>query len=147
MLAARGGEPRRYDMLRGGAVVYMVVTGVVYGLLLSGTDVDVALSWVNNVVHRLMPIVIAIDWLLDPPVARIEPRRSLIWVVYPVAWVAYTMIRGALTGWYPYPFLDPAPNGYGPVAVTVAVILAAGIGLCLLVAWVGNTLGARRRAT
>ena len=146
VLAARGAEPRRFDMLRGGAVVYMTVTGVVYGLLLSGTDVDTALSWVNVVVHKLMPIVIVVDWLLDPPVARIELRRSLVWVLYPVAWIAYTMIRGPLAGWYPYPFLDPAPNGYGPVIVTIAVIFAAGIGLCLLVAWVGNTLGARRSA-
>jgi hypothetical protein len=145
MLVARGTEPRRFDMLRGGAVVYMTVTGVVYGLLLSGTDVDTALSWVNDVVHRLMPIVIVIDWLLDPPPVRIELRRSLVWVVYPVAWIAYTMVRGALVTWYPYPFLDPAPNGYGPVIVTILVILAAGIGLCLLVAWVGNALGARRR--
>src|SRR6478752_5121007 len=65
VLAARGAEARRFDMLRGGAVVYMTVTGVVYGLLLSGTDVDTALSWVNVVVHKLMPIVIVVDWLLD----------------------------------------------------------------------------------
>ncbi len=146
-LAAQSADPRRFDMLRGGAVVYMTVTGVVYGLLLSGTDVDTALSWVNDVVHRLMPIVIVIDWLLDPPVVRIELRRSLVWVLYPVAWIAYTMVRGALVTWYPYPFLDPAPNGYGPVLVTIAVIFAAGIGLCLLVAWVGNALRDRRRDT
>ena len=92
-----------------------------------------------------MPIVVVVDWLLDPPAARIEPRRALLWVAYPVAWIAYTMIRGPLVGWYPYPFLDPGPNGYGPVIVTVAVILAAGVGLCLLVAAVGNALGARRQ--
>jgi hypothetical protein len=140
------GLVRRYDMLRGAAVVYMTVTGVVYGLLLSGADVDTAVNWVNIVVHKVMPIVIALDWLLDPPLVRIPLRRSLIWVAYPLAWLAYTMIRGPIADWYPYPFLDPAPNGYGPVLVTIGVILGAGIVLCLIVAAIGNALGARRAA-
>jgi hypothetical protein len=143
-VAVLRGAGRRYDMLRGGAVVYMTVTGVVYGLLLSGADVDTGTNWVNIVVHKLMPIVIAVDWLLDPPAVAIPLRRSLVWVAYPLVWIAYTMTRGALTGWYPYPFLDPAPGGYGPVIVTTIVILAAGIVLCLVVAAVGNALGARR---
>jgi hypothetical protein len=137
------GSPRRHDMLRGAAVVYMTVTGVVYSLLLQGADVDTALNWVNLVVHKLMPIVIAVDWLLDPPPVAIPLRRSLLWVVYPLGWIAYTMLRGALVGWYPYPFLDPAPGGYGPVIATTLVILASGIVLCLLVAGVGNALGGR----
>ena len=117
---------------------------MVYGLLLANTDVDTALAWVNHTVHRVMPIVIAVDWIIDPPTPRIEPRRALIWVAYPLAWIAYTMIRGAIVGWYPYPFLDPTRGGYGPVIVTVGVIVAAGIALCLLVAAVGNALRDRR---
>jgi hypothetical protein len=142
--AAVSGAQRRYDLLRGGAVVYMTVTGVVYALLLSNTDVDTALNWVNIVVHKVMPVVVVLDWLVDPPAARIPLRRSLVWVVYPLAWIAYTMVRGALVGWYPYPFLDPGPGGYGPVVVTTGVIVGAGIVLCLVVAAVGNALGARR---
>ena len=42
----------------------MVMTGVVYSVLLSGTDVDTALPWFNSVVHRVLPIVVVIDWLL-----------------------------------------------------------------------------------
>jgi hypothetical protein len=143
-LASFARPARRWDMLRGGAVVYMTVTGVVYALLLSGTDVDTALNWVNTVVHQLMPIVVVVDWLLDPPIRPIALRRSLVWVIYPLFWIAYTMIRGAIVGWYPYPFLDPAPAGYGPVVVTTVVILGAGIALCLAVAAVGNALGSRR---
>src|SRR4029078_9637651 len=90
VLRANGNQPRRFDMLRGGAVVYMTVTGVVYGLLLENTDVDTPMAWVDTVVHKIMPIVIAADWLIDPPAARIAPGRSLLWVAYPMAWVAYT---------------------------------------------------------
>ena len=47
-----------------------------------------------------------------------------------------TLVRGALDGWYPYPFLDPANGGYGQVrvtavAVTVGFLVVSGITLAL----------------
>ena len=41
-----------WELVRGAAVVYMTVTLVVFALLLSNTDVDTALPWVNTVVRR-----------------------------------------------------------------------------------------------
>ena len=133
---------RGWDLVRGAAVVYMTVTLVVYGLLLSGTDVDTASSWVNTVVHRLMPLAVIVDWLIDPPRNRISFRDSLVWLVYPLAWTAYSLVRGLIAGWYPYPFLDPANGGYGSVAAYVVGIFAFGMALCWMVSWVGNRLGA-----
>ena len=101
-----------FDIVRGGAVVYLVTTGIVFSVLLSGTDVDTAIPWVNSVLHEVMPLVIVIDWLLDPPSRHITYRQSLLWLAYPLAWVAYTLIRGPIADWYPYPFLDPASGGY-----------------------------------
>ena len=96
-LATLAGRSTRYDLLRGAAVVYMTVTGVVYALLLSGTDVDTAVPWVNAVVHQVMPIVVVVDWLLDPPAPPLPLRRTLVvWIAYPIAWIAYTMVRGAI---------------------------------------------------
>jgi len=138
-------EPtRRWDLIRGGAVVYMTVTFVVFALLLSNTNVDTAVPWVNTVVHQVMPIAVIVDWLIDPPRNAISFRDSLVWLVYPLAWTAYTLIRGPIAGWYPYPFLDPANGGYGTVALYVVAILAFGTALCWLVSWVGNRLGSSR---
>jgi len=44
-------------------------------------------------------------------------------VIYPLAWTVLTVIRGALDGWYPYPFLDPANGGYGAVVTTTVGIV------------------------
>jgi hypothetical protein len=121
----------------------MTVTLVVFALLLAGTDVDVTLPWVDTVVHRIMPIAVIVDWLIDPPRHRIPVRTSLVWLAYPLVWTGYTLVRGALTGWYPYPFLDPANGGYATAAVYVVAIYVFGIALCALVAWVGSTIGAR----
>jgi hypothetical protein len=133
-----------WDLIRGAAVLVMTVTLVVFALLLSGTDVDTALVWVDLVVHRVMPIAVLIDWMIDPPRSRISFIASLRWLIYPLAWAVYTLVRGAATGWYPYPFLDPANGGYATVALYVLAILVLGTVLCAAIRWVGNTLRNRR---
>ena len=122
----------------------MTVTFVVFALLLSNTDVDTALPWVNTVVHQIMPIAVVADWLIDPPDRRISFRQSLRWLTYPLLWTGYTLVRGPSAGWYPYPFLDPANGGYGLLALYVVAILVFGVALCAIISWVGNTLGSHR---
>ncbi len=126
------------DLLRGGAVVYMSITGVVFAVLLSGTNVDTAIPWVNSVVHEVMPMVIVADWLLDPPEKRLTFKQGLLWLSYPAAWIVYELIRGSITGRYHYPFLNPANGGYGSVAFYSVAILVFMLIVCAVVVWLGN---------
>lgn len=142
ILAARPAGPRPFwlESLRGAATVYLTVTFVVVILLLRDVDVGLQLPWVDFVLHKVTPAVLFADWLLDPPTVRLGPRAALSWLVFPLIWLVYTMIRGPNAGWYPYPFLNPANGGYGTVAVTVLVILVVSAILCLALAWLGNRL-------
>jgi hypothetical protein len=132
-----------WELVRGASVLHMTVTFVVFAVLLSGTDVDTAIPWVNAVVHQVMPLAVIADWLIDPPRQYIPFRTSLRWLTYPLLWVGYTLVRGETAGWYPYPFLDPSNGGYGSVAAYIVAILVFGVALCALIAWVGNRLAAR----
>src|SRR5215472_15943816 len=89
--AARWRSPRSatFDFLRGFSVVSMSLTGVVFAVLLSGTNVDTAIPWVNSVVHEVMPIVVVADWLIDPPQSRLTYRQGFMWLVYPAVWSVY----------------------------------------------------------
>ncbi len=147
VLAAQGSRhrPAGLEGLRGAATVYLTVTYVVVVALLKGVDVGLQLPWVDVALHELTPVVIVLDWLIDPPSVPIGWRRSLGWLLYPLAWLVYTLVRGAIVGWYPYPFLNPANGGYGQVAVTTVVILVASAAVCTFYAWLGTQLGARRR--
>ncbi len=133
-----------WELVRGASVLHMTITFVVFAVLLSGTDVDTAIPWVNSVVHQVMPLAVIADWLLDPPRHPIPLRTSLRWLTYPLLWLGYTLVRGATTAWYPYPFLDPANGGYGSVALYTVTILVFGAALCAAIAWVGDRLRARR---
>jgi hypothetical protein len=143
-LGLTGHGTRRWDLIRGQAVVMMTVTYVVFALLLADTDVDVAVPWVNTVVHTIMPLAVIADWLIDPPQDAISPRTAMVWLAFPLLWTAYTLVRGALVGWYPYPFLDPANGGYGTVALYVVGIFIFGSVVSVVVAVVGSALRSRR---
>lgn len=67
-------------------------------------------------------------------------RHGLLWLSFPLLWIVYTIIRGAIVNLYPYPFLNPANGGYASVAVYCVVILIA-----LLVVVLANAAGSGRR--
>lgn len=124
-----------YTGLRMATVTYAVVTGVVYNLLLRGLPPTgfVGIPWPKEVQHVWIPIYILIDWLFATGRARLAWRWVWAAIAYPLAWCAFTLIRGALTGWYPYPFLDPTePGGWPSVVMYILGIAAFIVGLGLL---------------
>jgi hypothetical protein len=135
------------DLWRGAAVVYMTVTYLVFAVLLRDLqeELQTHVGWVDSVLHRVMPIAVMADWLIDPPHAPISFRRALVWLGFPLVWTAFTMIRGAIDGRYPYPFLDPANGGYGTVALYVVAILILFLAVTWAVAAAGTALRGRRR--
>ena len=148
-LIRRDERSRLFDAVRGAATFYIAITGVVFALLLSGLqeDLDTHIAFVNFVVHYLLPVVVVVDWFLDPPRHRLGLRVSLAWLAYPLVWFAYTLVRGSSTGWYPYPFVDVIEHGYGGVlARAVVFLLAFGAGAALF-AKLSDRRSAPRRAS
>jgi hypothetical protein len=144
----RSGRTALFDAARTAVVLYIATTGVVFALLLSGLqeELQTTTPWVDFVVHTLMPIVLVVDWVLDPPRHRLPWWTAIAALAYPAAWLAYTLARGADVDWYPYPFVDVTRHGYGRVLLnsTVLVICFAGAALALVA--VGNRLTTRAAA-
>ena len=141
-----GGAEPVPDLWRGAAVVYMTVTYVVFAVLLRDAqeDLQTHVAWVDSVLHRVMPIAVMADWLIEPPHAPVAFRRAVApWLAFPLAWTAFTLIRGEIDGRYPYPFLDPANGGYASVALYSVGILALFLVVIWVVAWAGTVLRSR----
>jgi hypothetical protein len=134
----RSARSRTLDIVRGGAVVYMTITGVVFAVLLSGVNVDAQIPWVNDVIHELFPIVVMADWLIDPPAERLTLQQGTVWLSFPAAWLAYELIRGAISNKYHYPFLNPAHGGYGTVVLYCVAIFVFALVVCAVVVWLAN---------
>ncbi|WP_326944339.1 Pr6Pr family membrane protein [Amycolatopsis sp. NBC_01307] len=116
------------------ALAGIIVTGVVYQVALSGLYELNGLSlFADTMLHKVTPILFVLGWLFA------GPRGALTWptvwwsLIYPAAWLAFTLVRGAFTGFYPYPFVDADALGYGRVTLNCVVIgvlftaLAAGL--------------------
>lgn len=142
------GAPPVPDMIRGAAVVYMTVTYIVFAILLRDLqeELQTHVAWVDSVLHRVMPIAVMADWLIEPPHTPITFRRAAIpWLAFPLVWTAFTLVRGAIDGRYPYPFLDPANGGYGVVALYCVAIFGLFLAVIWLTAAAGTALRERRR--
>ena len=117
VLVPRARRTPLFDGARSAAVLYIAITGVVFALLLAGLqeELQTTIPWVDFVVHKLMPVVLVADWLVDRPRHRLPRWTVLAWLAYPLAWLVSTLVRGARVDWYPYPFVDVSELGYGGV--------------------------------
>lgn len=121
-------DGRVWRILRLDALLGITITGLVFDLILI-RDVDPT-GWqlVATIgFHYVAPWATLLGWLLFGPRPRID-RTTMAWAfVWPVAWISYTFIRGAIVHWYPYPFLDVDKVGYGAALRTTAVVLAVAL--------------------
>ena len=129
------------DIIRGSATVAIAIVGIVFGLLLSRMENDM-IPWTNFVVHYLMPVVMVLDWLIQPPKATLAPSHIWYWVIYPIAYLIYSLIHGAATNWYPYWFIDPgkSPGGWIGVTLYSAAITVGFLLVSFALLWLGNKL-------
>jgi hypothetical protein len=94
----------------------IIVVGITFSLLLRHLwDLHGPQKTVNELLHDLMPILYALYWVVFVPKGVLHWRDVSSWFIYPVAYLVYTLLRGIVTGWYPYPFLDANKLGYSKV--------------------------------
>ena len=114
-----------YTTVRMSTVGFALVTAGVFNLLLRNVPYVgpyEGLLWPNEVIHVVVPIIIVLDWLLSPGRPALPWRALFAAVVFPIAWLGYTLIRGAIADYYPYPFLNPATGGWGSVLAYIVAL-------------------------
>jgi hypothetical protein len=138
-------DGRIWRAIRLAALFGITVTGIVYTTVLA--RIHEPHGWQqtssNAIVHYVVPIMVVAGWLLFGPRPRIERATMALAIMWPVGWAIYILIYGAITKWYPYPFLDVITHGYGRVvlnAIAVVAVLSAVVGLY----WYGDRRLPRR---
>lgn len=125
----------RLAILRGSATLYLTITGIVYALILARND-EGLIPWVNLVVHYLMPAATIASWFADaPPIEEGYVATLLRWLAYPILYGIYSLVRGSITGWYPYAFLDPKIHGYAGVAMAVILVSTFAVAIGAGIVW------------
>ncbi|MFK4118402.1 Pr6Pr family membrane protein [Streptomyces longwoodensis] len=140
--------------LTGAVLLYTVMTALVDHLLLSDrtppfsvtTPGTAPTGWhqlADVLLHTVVPAAAVLDWLLLTAPGALRLRQAASWLVYPAAYLVFTLARGALGlpgtvaakgekgTRYLYPFLDVAAHGYRHVLANALLLGLAFYALAL----------------
>lgn len=122
---------------RAAIAVYIFIVALVYNTVLRGL---VPLeSWgllTDTMLHVVIPILYLLFCVFFIPANTLHWKDCLYWILFPLGYLIYSLIRGSINHWYPYPFLNADTNGYSKVFINIGVMLlvflAAGLG-CIFI--------------
>jgi hypothetical protein len=121
---------------------YIIMVGTVYFLLLRDLSQRQGFSLaLEQTLHYVTPPLFVIDWALFVPKRNVDWRVGIAALAFPLAYVAWTLVHGALTGWYPYPFLDVSELGYPVTLLNVAGLIAVFLALVVALVAIGRHIG------
>lgn len=103
--------------------VYISVVGIVYNVILRSLWAPTGLQKIiDELLHSVIPVLVILFWLLFVSTEQVKWKNAFTWLLYPIVYMIYALIHGAITDWYPYPFVDVTKLGY-----TEALINAGGV--------------------
>ena len=133
MPASRAGGFFSTPSARTAVVVYIVVVGIVYSVALREIWDPRGLQLVaDRLLHDATPILCALYWVVFIPKRTLEWKDAFPWLIYPLLYLIYALIRGLTTHWFSYYFIDFTTLGWGSVAVNVLIISAGFLALSFL---------------
>lgn len=108
-----------------GTALYIAMVAVVYSTLLRHVwDPEGLDKLADILLHDVVPVMYVIFWIFFVPKSRLRWKNALSWAIYPLIYLAWILIRGAISGRYPYPFVDVSRLGYAPVLRNSGVLLS-----------------------
>jgi hypothetical protein len=131
--AARGQWLLR-PSVQASTAVYIAIVGIVYQILLRHLWNPQGAQWVADLLlHSIIPVGYVLYWWLFAPRQDLSWKNAIGWLVYPGAYLVYVLARGAVSGLYPYTFVDVSALGYGGVLARSAALMMVFLGMGLLI--------------
>jgi hypothetical protein len=128
-----------------GIAVSIAVVGLAYSILLRHLWHPQGWQFIaDELLHDVMPLLFLAYWWLCVPKGTLRLKHLPLWLIYPLVYFAYALLRGHLLGAYAYPFIDVALLGYPQVFVNAGGILLGFVLIALLVIGVDRWQGRRR---
>jgi len=147
--ALPGGRLQRWAIrpeTRAAVTLHILVVALIFHVLLRHMVLPGALGWWGNLlVHQIVPAGWAMCWLAFGKHGRIDAMAPLRWLLFPLGFAGWTLVHGAATGWYPYPFMNVARFGYPAVLANMAMIALVFLALGYALRWMDYQLGCRIR--
>jgi hypothetical protein len=116
--------------VRTAIAAYIIVVAAIYHLVLRPLWNPQGLQLAADILlHSVMPSLYIADWLLFVPKGTLTAKHVLSWQTLPVAYAAYALMYGSLSGFYLYPFFNVPKLGYQQVLTNIAALYVVFIAL------------------
>ena len=113
-------------------VASIVLVSLAYNLLLRHLWQPEGFQFIaDELLHDVMPLLFVVYWWRCVPKGTLQCKHIGLWVLYPLLYFAYVLLRGDLLGQYQYPFMDVDSLGYPQVFMNAGGILAGFIVIAL----------------
>lgn len=141
-LLAWRGRAAVSPLVQGGAMLAIVLVGLVYNLVLEPVPQPNWWSALGDDMHHFwVPLALPLWWLAFAPHRALQWRDPLLWALYPLAYSAYAIVRAAVEGGgVPYFFMDVATIGWLAALANMAAIALAFVLAGLLAVALDRTL-------
>ncbi|MDB4923477.1 Pr6Pr family membrane protein [Mucilaginibacter sp.] len=104
--------------------LYITIVALIYNVALRNIwHMEGLFKLANELLHVINPVLFIIYWFVFVPKAGLKYRDVLPWLWFPFIYFIYVLIRGAISGDYPYPFLNVTKSGYEQVMFNAFVLL------------------------
>jgi hypothetical protein len=122
--------------------VYLLVVGLIYNVILRSLwDPQGLAMIVDEALHSVMPALSLVFWVVFVSRRKIPWKAIPGWMIFPLVYCIYCLLRGAMVGYYPYPFLDVAALGYGQVFASIGGVIVLFFVLAFLLVGASQLLG------
>nr|WP_281496153.1 Pr6Pr family membrane protein [Marivita sp. S6314] len=118
----------------------LIVASVYHALLASLNDYTGIDAVVDSLLHTIVPMAFALFWLTCVAKHALRYRDILPWLILPLVYCIYAMIRAQADGVYPYFFLNLANLGLARTALNVLGLLLVFAGVGALIVLVAKAL-------
>ena len=126
-------------MVQAGLLLYIIIVGLIYHLILAKQWNPQGLEFIaDQSLHTVVPILYLFYWIFFSGKEKLSYSAALKWLEYPLIYVVYSLVRGAITGKYPYFFVDVTKLGYATTLTNASYVLAAYFVLGLLLVFINN---------
>ncbi|MHB8209187.1 Pr6Pr family membrane protein [Mucilaginibacter sp.] len=120
--------------------VYIIIVSLIYNLVLRQIWNPQGLQkFGDELLHVVMPGLFILFWIFCTSKQNLKWNVGL-WLIYPLIYAAYIIIRGTLTGAYPYPFMDAGNLGYVKVFLNTGGLVIVFLSFSLLLVALGKLL-------
>jgi hypothetical protein len=125
--------------------VYILVVGIIYQVALRKLWHPTGLQMFSDeLLHTFIPLGTLIFWFFYEEKLAIPWTRIFLWLIYPLIYLIYTLIRGNITGEYPYPFMDVTALGIQKVIFNSLAVLLLLVFLSVGLLGIGKRISAGR---